>query len=123
MAHQLREVPSSCDREFSNALAAHDIPTSIVGFQLFQMSMQDFDSGSTCMKKERAGSVEKTVFRINMYDPEQTRRLPVAAPPPRLHYITFWRSIGRRMYNKHQDDMIQSAREMSPSGRKPLSNK
>ena len=36
------------------------------------------------------------------------------APPPRLHYSTFWKSISRRMYDKFTDDMVLSARAMSP---------
>ena len=50
----------------------------------------------------------KTVFRVS----SSISTSP--APPPRLHYSTFWKSISRRMYDKFTDDMVLSARAMSP---------
>ena len=50
----------------------------------------------------------KTVFRVS----SSISTSP--APPPRLHYSTFWKSISRRMYDKFTDDMVLSARALSP---------
>ena len=37
--------------------------------------------------------------------------LPDNAPPPRLHYTTFWKSITRKTYRKHKLDMKSSVKD------------
>ena len=58
----------------------------------------------------------KTVFRVS----SSISTSP--APPPRLHYSTFWKSISRRIYDKFTDEMVLSARAMSPKMQMPVSN-
>ena len=42
------------------------------------------------------------------------RQLPLHAPPPRLHYSTFWRSVSKRVYSKHTEEIIRAAKARSP---------
>jgi hypothetical protein len=37
--------------------------------------------------------------------------LPSPAPPPKLHYTTFWKSLTRRAYYKRKQDIQRLARE------------
>jgi hypothetical protein len=37
--------------------------------------------------------------------------LPRNAAPPKLHYFTFWKHVGREMYNRHIADVKNSARD------------
>ena len=56
-------------------------------------------------------AVSITVFRIE-YDP--AKLLPQPAPPPKLHYSTFWRTIARKIYDRRAEELILSARALSP---------
>ena len=51
------------------------------------------------------------VFQFVLHSSEY--RLRSDAPPPKLHYSTFWRSITRRMYNQHSSIVIAEARKQS----------
>ena len=49
-----------------------------------------------------------SVARFNIADFTSTRSLPPNAPPPKLHYHTFWRKISRRIYNEARIQNFQS---------------
>ncbi len=49
-----------------------------------------------------------TIFQFES-EPERLIQLPHPAPPPRLHYATWWRCIGRKIYSRH----IQSIKDGS----------
>ena len=36
--------------------------------------------------------------------------IPASAPAPRLHYLTFWKKVGRLAYKKHVADVKERAR-------------
>jgi hypothetical protein len=83
--------------------------------KLFQICMESLSGFHTTSKhiEPISTSPKNTAvhFDFSMYDPEQSRRLPNPAPPPKLHYATFWRSVTRRMVYKHSLDARQLARE------------
>ena len=51
------------------------------------------------------------VFVIQMLHHERSEYLPSPAPPPKLHYTTFWKSLTRRAYHKRQQEIQRLARE------------
>ena len=93
--------------DLSNLLSGHDT-SAACGLKIFLISMQE--QNQVCMEERHLQSTEITIFHID-YDPDRERRLPNPAPPPKLHYTTFWRSIGKRAYHQNQDKIIRSARE------------
>ena len=42
---------------------------------------------------------------------EKINQIPSSAPPPKLHYTTFWRSVARRIYNRRFEETRQNQRE------------
>ena len=62
-------------------------------------------------------SVSVTVFYVHS---QSETRLPSPAPPPKLHYSTFWRSVGKRIYILHMEEVMQSAKALSPKLRTKL---
>ena len=55
----------------------------------------------------------------SVYSQSETR-LPSPAPPPKSHYSTFWRSVGKRIYILHMEEIMQSAKALSPKLRNKL---
>ncbi len=49
------------------------------------------------------------VFRVRL-DSLDHNTLPNLAPAPRLHYLTFWKKIGRLAYRKNAAALKESAR-------------
>ncbi len=49
-------------------------------------------------------------FYFNIRDHEPSRCLPHPAPPPKLHYSTFWRGVTRRIFRKRLTECMQLAR-------------
>ena len=102
----------------SPVLFGHDLPAKF-GEKLSQTSIQCYDQ--TCDQNVIAPSytlslpapqpASITVFRIE-YEP--ARFLPNPAPPPRLHYSTFWRSVAKRIYRMRSDEIKLAARSLSP---------
>jgi hypothetical protein len=41
------------------------------------------------------------VTKFIIAEPSRMLRLPCPAPPPKLHYSTWWRSVTRRMYREN----------------------
>ena len=62
---------------------------------------------SMLLEKDALSPHSIIVFYVN------SKTFPSPAPPPRLHYSTFWRSIARRIYNLHTEAAILTARAMS----------
>jgi hypothetical protein len=56
------------------------------------------------MAAPRVGTIDSARF-------EPIRRLRFPAPPPRLHYTTFWKWLTRRIYAKHREAIVQDARQ------------
>ena len=40
-------------------------------------------------------------------EPARLLRLPYPAPPPKLHYSTWWRSVSRRLYRAHASSVLK----------------
>ena len=85
-------------------------------FQIYMESLcctlSESETTSKHVEPSPSNSKITTVhFDISMYDPENSRRLPNPAPPPKLHYATFWRSVTRRIYYKNSSEAMQRARE------------
>jgi hypothetical protein len=56
------------------------------------------DSMTTdCFREEAEVS---QIIRFEIFDFRHQYKLPDPAPPPKLHYSTFWRSVTRRIYHK-----------------------
>ena len=100
----------SCNDEICSL--ARSLPISIC-------SCDSLESFQNCIEgryhdaswKESHPQSDVTLFYIQ-YDPERLLQTP--APPPKLHYSTFWRSIGRKIYYKRNEEMIMAARALSP---------
>jgi hypothetical protein len=56
-----------------------------------------------------------TVIIFNTQNFGPFRCLPCPAPPPKLHFSTFWRSLTRRLYFKRVAEMKQAARDSRTS--------
>ena len=55
-------------------------------------------------------STHIVVIDLSIYDPEIRMRLPYPAPPPKLHFRTFWRSRARRLLHKHELEVKHQAK-------------
>ena len=55
---------------------------------------------------------EILIVRFVLESPTEYRLRP-NAPPPKLHFSTFWRSVSRRIYNKHKAGIIVEAQEQA----------
>jgi hypothetical protein len=96
-------------------LYGHDSPAA-ASLRLFQMCVGSMNGGRESVKSDGSDphATAYVHFDLSMYDPESSRRLPNPAPPPKLHYSTFWRSVTRRIYQKRAREAMQLARESSP---------
>ena len=64
------------------------------------------------VEAQSAKPISTTVyFELELYDPDPSQRLPNPAPPPKMHYATFWRVVTRKIYNKRLTETMQVARE------------
>ena len=54
--------------------------------------------------KDSISTVTVTYFHM-----EPACTLPSPAPPPKLHYSTFWRSVTRRIYQQNKQALKQMA--------------
>ena len=110
--------PESDYMMVSPVLFGHDLPATF-GEKLSQTSIQCYDqtcdqnviAPSYTLSLPAAQPASITVFRIE-YEP--ARFLPNPAPPPRLHYSTFWRSVAKRIYRMRSDEIKLAARSLSP---------
>jgi hypothetical protein len=75
--------------------------------QIWALAEREIDAQ---LKKDSTAVDQVIVIDFASFEPHQQYRLPIPAPPPRLHFTTFWRSLTRRMYAKHHDEMILAAR-------------
>ncbi len=96
-------------------LYGRDSPAA-ASLRLFQMCVGSMNGGRESVKStgDEAHAASYVYFDVSFYDPESSRRLPNPAPPPKLHYSTFWRSVTRRIYQKRAREAKQLARESSP---------
>ena len=85
-------------------LLGHD---SAAAASLLHTSVKSMDIEEAIFSK----STSSTVFVY--FDPEPSRRLPCPAPPPKLHYSTFWRGLTKRIHYKRSKEAMQLARELA----------
>ena len=93
-------------------LCASGMPQLLLGYDspaaadVLRTSIKSMDIEEAIFIK----STSTTVFVC--FDPEPSRRLPCPAPPPKLHYSTFWRGLTRRIYHKRSKEAMQLARDL-----------
>jgi hypothetical protein len=100
---------------FPTLLSGNDTP-SVLALNTYKAFLSISEQEDHAIELDRTGSKRfaHTIIDISMYDPEQNRRLPCPAPPPKLHYTTFWKSVTKRIYYKRNEELQQSARKSSP---------
>ena len=100
-----------CDSSLSPALSGKDTSAALdCEFKLIWKQCQD----EIC--REKAISYIRYAAGITTFciEFEPLRRLPNPAPPPKLHFSTFWRSVAKKIFHKRAEERILSARALSP---------
>ncbi len=64
-------------------------------------SMEDRQQHQGDLKSALADEVESPILVIVEREPIRLLRQPLPAPPPKLHYSTWWRCISRRLMKRH----------------------
>jgi hypothetical protein len=71
--------------------------------------MQNEEVGQ--IKSEANGSLlirhSQQTTRFIMVEPSRVFILPCPAPPPKLHYSTWWRSVARRIYRANASSVMK----------------
>jgi hypothetical protein len=78
---------------------------------LFQshVGMSTPDIAATALRPNMHGSIVRFNLGANLI---RGNSVPANAPPPRLHYTTFWRSLTRRVYCKQMNETKMKARNI-----------
>ena len=69
------------------------------------------DSGDLLLSEHHKQLFNKiTVWKFNIPDCTGSRLMPPNAPPPKLHFKTFWRSLSRRVCHGDVEEIKESVR-------------
>ena len=99
--------------EMPQLLHGHD--SAAARLKLLPTCVESLSGLQTCVQSMEVETKSTVVyFDFSIYDPEASRRLPSPAPPPKLHYATFWRAVTRRICHKRLMEAKQQSRESAP---------
>lgn len=102
-----------CSKRGNNDLQhalAHTVKLIVQPFTANLTDGASNDTEFTCVEKESCNTMlnqsNPMILTFNVVDPERHVKFP--APPPKLHYTTWWRKVTKRLYQRQYPDKLRA---------------
>jgi hypothetical protein len=116
VSHQIRtaDCPAVLDG-FNSSASLYAIPSST-----FKPDLELLPAGNLVCKITQDHILEGSKMSVVRFVSFASTKFQLQpnAPPPRLHYSTFWRSVSKRIYDRNKSCMIVEARAHSQNLKK-----